>query len=110
MSVITVRYKGRDWTIKELAKESGIPQNTMYQRLMFLGWSVEEAVNFPLQKGTHEYKGKLYSARDLAKMNGTMTTAGMAERLRKVECGLMTMEEAVTKPCRGRRCTNVFTA
>lgn len=104
MSVITVPYKGKDWTLKELAKLSGITRNTLYQRIAVLGWTVEQAVNIPIgNKGIHEYQGEYYSVSQLAQLNGTITASGMAGRLQKVNEGLMTMEEAVKTPCVKRR-------
>lgn len=44
-----VEYKGGSYTLAELSRTCGIKQNTLLYRLK-RGWSVEDAINTPIQK------------------------------------------------------------
>ena len=46
----TIEYKGKTQTIRQWAKETGIPANNITGRLK-LGWSVERALTEPVQAG-----------------------------------------------------------
>lgn len=41
-------YEGREWTIAQLARRAGVHKNTMYNRLIKKGMSVEDAL---IEKG-----------------------------------------------------------
>lgn len=90
-------------TLKEMAKKTGLTRNTLYQRIIVHGWDPDMAGDMPTTKeGSHKYKGKYYTCRELAKLNGTITMRGMQRRLRSVDQGILTMEEAVELPNRTR--------
>ena len=55
MPKFVFRWRGRTWTLPELAKESGLSRDTMYKRLVLKKWPVEEAVTTPrLRRERHE--------------------------------------------------------
>ena len=45
-----VEYRGRCFTIAELAREVGMKREALQRRIVVSGWSVEEAVEIPLSK------------------------------------------------------------
>lgn len=49
-----VEYCGRRVTIAELSEMTGIPYHRLYSRIQNSGWSVEKAVNTPLQNVKHK--------------------------------------------------------
>lgn len=48
-SVILIEFRGRRWLLSELAEITGIPHNTIRQRLS-LGWNAEQAIGTPTPK------------------------------------------------------------
>ena len=95
---IMVEYEGKQRSITSLAREYGITSGCLYYRLTH-GWSVERAVNEPMENGranTYQYKGKWYNAAELAKLNGEVSPCTMHQRL----LSGMSVAEAVETPNR----------
>ena len=67
-------YEGKEYSSKELAKLSGIPEKTLWERIVRGGWTVEKAVSTPISRDTtvmkFNYKGKEYTLQELSKMSG----------------------------------------
>ena len=51
---IHVKYKGKDYTIAELSRISGIPYDTVYSRITKYGWKVENAISIPASKSNNK--------------------------------------------------------
>jgi len=41
---LIIEFKGRKLTLREWSEKTGIPRDTIYQRINRLGWSVERAL------------------------------------------------------------------
>ena len=81
-------YKGKDYSIKELAEMAGLPYHTVYKRLKRM--PAEDALKKEyLSVKRYEYKGKEYTIPELAKMADT-TDSAIRNRLKR-----MTVEEAL---------------
>lgn len=93
-------YDGKWYTIKQLSALAGITVMAMRTRLA-AGWGVKKSVETPILcvRPRYEYKGKLYTMVELAKLNGSLTPSGVKYRL---ECG-QTVEQIVETPPRDRR-------
>lgn len=64
-------YKGKNYTMKELSKISGIKYDTIQYRICHLNWSVEKAVETPLKKEKkYKYKNGMYTVVELSEMTG----------------------------------------
>ena len=87
-------YKGKYYTLTDLAMMSGVNYCTLQSRFR-TGWSVEKAINTP-SKGHKYYKydGKLYTVTDLARIHGDISPSTMQMRL---DSG-MSVEQAVMTP------------
>lgn len=66
---------------KKVAEQNGIKEHQLYKRL-YEGWSLNEATTIPiarkeriLNKKLYEYKGKLYSIKQLAEISGINESA-----------------------------------
>lgn len=44
---LVVRWRGREWGLRELSQSTGVERSILYTRIFKLGWSVKEAVNTP---------------------------------------------------------------
>lgn len=84
---------------KMIAEQHGIKVHQLYKRL-YEGWSIEEATTIPIErqerilsKKLYEYKGKWYSVKQLAKINGINENA-IYKRLQR----RWSVEEAVETP------------
>ena len=47
---IIIKANGKEMTLPQWSKETGIKQNTIYRRLFIMKWTEEEAVNTPVYK------------------------------------------------------------
>ena len=88
-------YRVDDKTLLDLAKECGVPRNTLLQR-MARGWSLEKATSTPVAKHHSkgfelEWQGQKYTLNKLAKHVG-ISPAALCRRLKLG----MTLERAVT--------------
>lgn len=89
--MIEIEYKGKSYTIKELAEMAGLPYDTVYGRLKRM--PVDEAVErdkwHKKPKNKYEYKGKEYSIKQLSEIAGVPYST-MQHRL-----SIMPVEQAV---------------
>lgn len=90
-----ITYNGQTKTIAEWAREYGLLSGTLSYRINN-GWPIEKAITQPLapKARLYEYKGQLYTAAELAHINGKIATSTMQQRLSSG----MTVEEAVEEP------------
>ena len=90
-----VTYNGQTKTIAEWAREYGMLSGTLSYRINN-GWPIEKAITQPLapKARLYEYKGQLYTAAELAHINGKITASTMQQRLSSG----MTVKEAVEEP------------
>ena len=75
-----IEYKGKGYSIKELAEMAGLSYSTVYKRLKRM--SIEEALNKKAIK-KYEYKGKYYTIAELADM-ANVPPSTMRSRLEKM--------------------------
>lgn len=90
-----VTYKGVETTIPDLARAHGKDPQVVYDRLN-RGWDMDRSLNEPVQKQKvtrYEWRGKMYTAKQLAKIRGDCSESTMCHRLE-----IMDPEEAMTKP------------
>lgn len=94
MKVTLITYKGKTQSITAWARESEITSGGLNSRLQ-RGWDFEKALLAPPLSHAQkwEYKGEMYTAKELAIMHGSVSTATMLSRLRT-----MTVEEALALP------------
>lgn len=62
-----VEFKGKQYTISELSEMCDIDRTTLYERVAFLGWSIEDAMTRPIRKikgKKKEFMDKYYLIRD----------------------------------------------
>lgn len=62
-----VEFKGKQYTISELSEMCDIDRTTLYERVAFLGWSIEDAMTRPIRKikgRKKEFMDKYYLIRD----------------------------------------------
>lgn len=49
-----VAYRGKEYTIPELSRLVGIPYATLRKRIIYQGWSVEDAISIPVKVGNNQ--------------------------------------------------------
>ena len=106
-------YKGKEYSLKELSKISGLTRKQLYKRIWECGWTIEEAVETPLKKpreglikkshakkrnrkNVYMYKGKEYTLTELAELSGLPRMA-LWDRLSRGKIWA-SVEEAVDTP------------
>lgn len=70
-----LEYKGERLGLATWARRYNLKVATVYQRFHILGWTLEQSLTLPLFKTINskkeiEYKGKMYSLKELAKSHG----------------------------------------
>ena len=91
-----IKYRGKTYSLRGLAEVAEISYATLRSRLNG-GWDVEKAVNTPLLGHPNRkwmFHGKMYTAAELARIHGNITTQAMCSRLKSG----MTPEQAVATP------------
>lgn len=91
-----IEYNGRIYSLRQLAEAHDLSYATLRSRLNG-GWSVDKAVNTPVAQNAQRkwlYRGKLYTAAELAAMHGHLSTPAMLQRLKHG----MSPEQAVVEP------------
>ena len=86
-------YNGISKTLDEWADDIGMTASALRHRLK-LGWDFDKAISTPHNSYRYEYKGNKYTMAELAKMNGTITIAGMESRIHRG----MSVKDAVEMP------------
>lgn len=88
----TYRYKGKDYTIGQLAKLNDMEVSTVQSRLN-RGWTVEEAVFSPVVENTkHQFKGQELQIHEIARITG-IPAYSISHHIRKGR----TAEQAVNR-------------
>lgn len=78
-----ITYNGVTKSVKEWGKEYNQPPERIYKRIRD-GWDTEKAFTTPIRKiEQYKYKGKMYTARELAEMHGDISTAAMVFRIKR---------------------------
>ena len=92
---IIVTFKGITKPLRKWAKEYGQKTDLLYRRYVKDNWDFEKALTTPVrQTARYEYRGQMYTAKELADINGYVTESTMDYRLKS---GWET-EIAVTTP------------
>lgn len=96
MKAKLITYKGKTQSVTAWAKEYGITSGGLNSRLK-RGWDIEKALTAPSLSHAQkwEYKGKLYTAKELSILHGGVSESTMLSRLQT-----MTPEEAMSTPNR----------
>lgn len=85
-------YKNEYKTLSEYSRQYGVPRRTLQKRICNYGWTVEDAIEKPLNKGDkYSYDGKSLTLKEWAE------TAGIPKQTLKsrLSCGY-SFEEAIT--------------
>lgn len=97
MKAKLIEYNGQRVSLAQLAKEYGLTSGCLSYRLSH-GWDIEKALHTePVRDGTaarYEYRGKMYTIKELAQIHGNISAYGIRNRL---VCG-MSVEDAVNLP------------
>ena len=75
-------YAGKEWTIRDLARVSGIGEGTLRFRIN-AGWPMEEAVTIPATRGNRRVNGKYVLVQIYTYMGESYTLREWSER-----CGI----------------------
>lgn len=65
-----VTYRGEKYTIAQLAEATNIPRARLTLRINTLKWSVEDAVNRPLNSFLYPYNGQMLKLSEISKLTG----------------------------------------
>lgn len=101
---VTLTFRGRTMILKDWAREVGLPNQTLWNRVVTLGWGAERALTTPMREmkrgdGRGEkvvYQGRAMALKDVALEAGVNYKA-LWQRVRGRG---MTTEEALAKPFR----------
>lgn len=96
---ITVFYEGVEMTIPDLARAHNKDPEVVRDRIR-RGWDIHRAVSEPVKDQSikrYEWRGKLYTAKELAKLKGDCSASTMYHRLE-----VMSAEEAMARPVQKR--------
>lgn len=89
-----ITHNGKTQSVSAWAREYGISAGALNRRIK-AGWEIEKALSEPYIDNTamYEYKGKMYTVRQLADMHGNICISAMRARLKT-----HTVEEALSIP------------
>lgn len=96
MKPTLITFHGKTQSMTAWSKEYGLSSGAVNSRLK-AGWPIEKALTTPATDNSifYKYKGKQYSAYELAAMHGNIEVSSMRQRLKT-----MTVEEALALPNR----------
>lgn len=94
MKPTLITHNGKTQSISAWAREYGITASALNGRIKS-GWEIEKALTNPNVDNTavYQYKGNMYTARQLADMHGNIGVSAMRMRLKT-----HTVEEAISIP------------
>lgn len=96
----TIKYKGKEWSLQELAEASGHRAVTLHKRICYLGWDVDRAVATPLRSRICNrlitYSGKQWHLVDLADAYGIKAST-LYQRIYTLG---WSVDDAITTPVR----------
>lgn len=79
-----ITYNGVTKTVAEWGEEYNQPPERIYKRIKKHGWTAKRAFETPPRKAEKfNYKGKMYTAKELAELNGDISECAMMFRIRR---------------------------
>ena len=79
-----IEFKGVTKSVKEWAEEYGQTPERIYKRIVHQHWDAGRAITEPPRRPKkYKYKGKMYTARELAEINGDISDSAMTFRIQR---------------------------